>query len=185
MLAPTEISQDLDPVLPEAQERIARNIHIVRGCQVMLDSDLAALYQVETKMLNRAVKRNIERFPPDFMFRLTAEENQFLRRQFGASKTMDDDGRGGRRYLPFAFTELGVSMLSSVLSSSRSVQMNIAVMRTFVRLRHIMSENRELERRIENVEAQQREHGSVLSAVVEEIQEMRLLPDPPKRRIGF
>lgn len=170
-----------EPLLPAVEERIARSIHAIRDRQVMLDADLANLYNVATGALNRAIKRNAERFPQDFMFQLTREEAEALRCQFGIS----NDTRGGRRYLPFAFTELGVAMLSSVLTSPRAVQMNIAIMRTFVRLRQVMAENRELERRIESVELQQREHASIISAVVEEIQDLRQHPEPPRRRIGF
>jgi ORF6N domain len=175
----------VETLLPAGEERIARSIHAIRDRQVMLDSDLADLYDVATKALNRAVKRNAERFPPDFMFRLTREESESLRCQFGASKPDATEARGGRRYLPFVFKELRVAMLSSVLTSPRAVQMNIAIMRTFVRLRQVMAENRELERRIESVELQQREHASIISVVVEEIQDLRQQPEPPRRRIGF
>jgi hypothetical protein len=151
----------------------------------MLDADPAELYGVETKALNRAVKRNAERFPPDFMFQLSKEEAESLRRQIGASNTEDAEARGGRRYLPFAFPKLGVSMLSSVLTSSRAVQMNIAIMRTFVRLRQFMAGHRDLERRMDDVESQQRDQASIIGTVVEEIQDLRLTPEPPRRRIGF
>ena len=176
-MLPVHLSPDtLEPV-------IEQNIFLIRGWQVMLDSALATLYEVETKALNRAVKRNVERFPLDFMFQLTREEALSvpdpLRRQTGTSK------RGGRRYLPYAFTELGVAMLSSVLTSSRAVQMNIEIMRTFVRLRQAIVSHQELERRVYEVEVQQREHAAIISAVVEEIQDLKLLPEPPKRRIGF
>ena len=170
---------------PIVENRIEHSIHPIRERQVMLDADLAELYGVETKALNRAVKRNAERFPPDFMFRLTKEEAESLRRQIGASNLDEPGARGGRRYLPFAFTELGVSMLSSVLTSSRAVQMNIAIMRTFVRLRRIVAGHGDLERRTEDVESQQREHASIISAVVEEIEDMKQAPEPPRRRIGF
>ena len=113
-----------------ALERIERAIVVLRGHRVMLDADLAVLYQVETKALVRAVKRNIARFPTDFMFQLTDDEFEVLRRQFGTSSAW-----GGRRYLPYAFTEQGVAMLSSVLHSKRAVQVNIEIMRAFVRLR--------------------------------------------------
>ncbi len=108
-------------------ERIARSILLIRGHKVMLDADLARLYSVRTFNLNKAVKRNLDRFPQDFMFQLTAEEAAALRFQIGISKT----GRGGRRYLPYAFTEQGVAMLSSVLRSKRAVQVNIEIMRPF------------------------------------------------------
>lgn len=109
-------------------ERIERRILLIRAQKVMLDSDLAELYEVETKMLTRAVRRNAERFPEDFMFQLTTAESQSLRCQFGTS-----NGRGGRRYRPYAFTEQGVAMLSSVLRSPRAVQVNIEIMRAFVK----------------------------------------------------
>ncbi|MCP4195783.1 MAG: ORF6N domain-containing protein, partial [Proteobacteria bacterium] len=108
-------------------EKVARLIKVIRGHKVILDSDLAQLYEVETKAMNRAVRRNIDRFPEDFMFQLTKDE--FLRCQFGTSK-----GHGGRRYYPLVFTEQGVAMLSSILNSPRAIQVNIAIMRTFVQL---------------------------------------------------
>jgi ORF6N domain len=116
--------------LPIPVERIEKTILLIRGQKVILDRDLAELYGVETGALNRAVKRNIQRFPEDFMFQLTGEETERLRCQTGISKR----GRGGRRYLPYVFTEQGVSMLSSVLNSERAIQVNIAIMRIFVRL---------------------------------------------------
>src|SRR5271157_4305739 len=120
--------------VPEQQivprEVIERRIYLIREHKVILDSDLAELYGVETFNLNKAVKRNLDRFPQDFMFQLTREEANVLRFQIGMSKPR---GRGGRRYLPYAFTEQGVAMLSSVLNSRRAVQVNIAIMRTFVR----------------------------------------------------
>ncbi len=113
-------------------EIIERKILLIRGHKVMLDADLAELYEVETFNLNKAVKRNIDRFPEDFMFQLSKEEAASLRFQIGMSKT---EGRGGRRYLPYVFTEQGVAMLSTVLNSERAVKVNIEIMRTFVRLR--------------------------------------------------
>ena len=110
--------------LPVPVELVERRIYLIRGQRVMRDSDLAELYQVPTKVLNQAVRRNYSRFPPDFMFHLTEEEGDSLRSQFVTSNT----GRGGRRYLPYVFTELGVAMLSSVLNSERAVQMNIVIM---------------------------------------------------------
>jgi ORF6N domain-containing protein len=116
-------------------ERVERLIHLARGEKVLLDADLARLYGVETKALNRAVKRNRSRFPQDFMFQLTADDAEALRCQIGTSKA----GRGGRRYLPYAFTEQGVAMLSSVLRSERAVQVNVAIMRAFVGLRRMLA----------------------------------------------
>ena len=115
-------------------ERVERLIHLARGEKVLLDADLATLYGVETKVLNRAVKRNRSRFPQDFMFQLTAEEAANLRCQIGTSSS----GYGGRRYLPYVFTEQGVAMLSNVLRSERAVQVNVAIMRTFVNLRRVL-----------------------------------------------
>ena len=126
----------------------------------MIDSDLAVLYKILTRNLNRAVSRNRDRFPEDFMFRLTPEETEYLRFQFGTS----NEGRGGRRYLPHVFTGHGVAMLSSVLNSSRAVQMNILIIRTFVRMRELSS----------------------IAILADEIDELKRLPPlPPRRRIGF
>ena len=132
----------------------------------MLDSDLAGLYHVETKALNRAVKRNLARFPGDFMFQLTDDEAESLRCQNGTSK----EGRGGRRTLPYAFTEHGVAMLSSVLNSERAVQMNIPIVRAFVRLRQVIATHRELARKMERLETTQKDHAAVLTIVVKDIQ---------------
>jgi hypothetical protein len=174
------------PVLSGASvETIERRIYVIRGLKVMLDRDLAELYQVPTKRLNEAVARHLNRFPSDFMFRLTAEEARALRSQFAASK-----GRGGRRYLPYAFTEHGVAMLSSVLHSERAVEMNILIIRAFVRLRQLLATHKDLARRIEQLEAAQeqhartqKQHASILVAVVQDIQ--RLKNPPPTRAIGF
>ena len=123
-------------------------IYEVRGCKVMLDSDLAKLYGVETKRLNEAVKRNISRFPNHYMFQLTEDEYCSLRSQFATSK----NGKGGRRYMPFVFTEQGVAMLSSVLNSEVAIQMNIKIIDTFVQIRHFALENKELTRRYRELE---------------------------------
>src|SRR5205085_1487035 len=146
---------------------------------------------VLTKNLNLAVRRNIDRFPEDFMFQLSEEEFEDLRLQIATSSS----GHGGRRYLPYAFTELGVAMLSSVLNSKRAVQMNILIMRTFVKLRQILASHTALARRIEKVEATQKDHDAILAIVVNDIetlskdvkQEFRNLKAPSRRksRIGF
>ena len=128
-------------------ENLAQLVFFVRGEKVMLDADLARLYGVTTGNLNKAVKRNQARFPGDFMFQLNDKETENLIFQSGRSK-----GRGGRRHQPYAFTEQGVAMLSSVLNSERAVQVNIAIMRTFVQLRRLMDSNRELARKIEALE---------------------------------
>ena len=161
---------------------IEKHIFTLRGVQVMLDRDLAELYEVPTKSLNLAVRRNKDRFPDDFTFQLTAGEAASLRFQFETSKTT---GRGGRRYPPHAFTEHGVAMLSSVLHSKRAVQMNIIIIRAFIRLREVLAGNKDLARRIEQVEAKVRQHGVVIGIVVDEIKRMKRLPAPRKRRIGF
>ena len=164
-------------------ERIEQAILLIRGQKVMLDNELAALYGVETKSLVRAVKRNIERFPPDFMFQLTVEEFERLRCQLGTSN-MDSSGRGGRRYAPYAFTEQGVAMLSSVLRSPRAVAVNVEIMRAFVRLRRMLASHADLARKLDALE---RKYDAQFKVVFDA---MRQLMQPPeastkKRRIGF
>lgn len=158
-------------------ERIERAILMLRGHRVMLDADLAALYQVETKALVRAIKRNIERFPADFMFRLSEDEFENLRRQFGTSSSW-----GGRRYLPYAFTEQGVAMLSSVLRSSRAVRVNIEIMRAFVRLRQMLQANTELAKKLLALE---KKYDVQFRVVFDAIRELMASPDKPGKRIGF
>jgi hypothetical protein len=150
----------------------------IRGHRVMLDSDLAELYGVTTFNLNKAVKRNISRFPEDFMFQLTEEEAASLRFQIGMSKPK---GRGGRRYLPYAFTEQGVAMLSSVLRSRRAVQVNITIMRAFVRLREMIASHKDLTRRLNNLE---RKYDAKFKIVFDAIREL-MAPAKPNQRIGF
>ncbi len=160
-------------------EVIDRRIYLIRRQRVMLDADLASLYGVETKTLNRATKRNRDRFPKDFMFLVTAAEARSLRYQFGTS----NGHRGGRRYLPYAFSEQGVAMLSSVLNSPRAIQVNIVIMRAFVKLRHVMATHEELSRRIDELEGK---HDAKFRVVFDAIR--RLMgppPAPPKRQIGF
>jgi phage regulator Rha-like protein len=128
-------------------ERIERSILLIRGHKVILDAELASLYGVETKQLIRAVKRNLPRFPDDFMFQLNEEESENLRFHFGTSSQW-----GGRRYPPYAFTEQGVAMLSSVLRSKRAVQVNIEIIRAFVRLRQMLASNKELAKRLDELE---------------------------------
>ncbi len=130
-----------------AVEQIENSILILRGQKVMLDSDLAEMYEVETKVLNQAVQRNIERFPDDFMFQLTLKEYDVLK-----SQTVTSNARGGRRTPPYAFTEQGVAMLSSVLRSDRAVSVNIEIMRAFVRLRSMLASHADLARKVESLE---------------------------------
>jgi hypothetical protein len=157
---------------------IHQKIFFVRGTRVMLDADLARLYGVATKSLNKAVKRNANRFPGDFMFQLSPKEMQSLRFQAGTSKA----GRGGRRYVPYVFTEQGVAMLSSVLRSSRAVQVNVAIMRTFVRLREMLTTHEELRRRIDALE---KRYDARFQAVFDTIRQMLETPIPAKKPIGF
>ena len=149
----------------------------------MVDADLADLYQVETSNLNKAVKRNLDRFPNDFMFQLTREEALALRFQTGISN--DGSGRGGRRYLPFVFTEHGVAMLSSVLNSARAVQINILIIRAFMKLREMLASHKDLARKVERLEFQQKNQGQQLGAVCRLINSLIAVPAKPKRAIGF
>ncbi|MEO8096377.1 MAG: ORF6N domain-containing protein [Acidobacteriota bacterium] len=167
--------------LPVPVEMIQRRIHKIRGCRVMLDTELAELYQVPTSRLNEAVKRNKKRFPADFMFQLTEGEAESLISQNAMSKKR----RGGRRTLPYAFTEHGVAMLSSVLHSQRAIQMNILIVRVFVKIREMLASHRHLAARVEKLEGTQKQHDSIIALLADEIDAMRRIPDVPKRRIGF
>ena len=145
----------------------------------MLDSDLAMLYGVETREIVQAVKRNIGRFPDDFMFQLAVEEFELLKSQSVISKPV---GRGGRRYIPYAFTEQGVAMLSSVLNSERAIKVNIEIMRSFVRLRQMLSSNAELARKLAALE---KKYDIQFKAVFDAIRQLMAPPVKPGRRIGF
>lgn len=148
----------------------------------MLDSDLAELYEVPTRRLNEQIRRNLSRFPEDFMFQLSKEEAAALRSQIATSKT----GRGGRRYLPYVFTEQGVAMLSSVLNSERAIQVNIIIKRAFVRLRELLATHHDLARKIEALEKKYATHDVQFKVVFEAIRKlMTPAPVPAKRRIGF
>jgi hypothetical protein len=162
------------------EELIERRIYFIRGRKVMVDSDLAGLYQVATKALNQAVKRNSERFPADFTFQLTPDESDSLR-----SQSVTSNGRGGRRYLPLVFTEHGVGMLSSVLSSPRAVQMNILIIRTFIRMREILSSHENLAVRMDQLESTQQFHASVINTLAEESKGLKRPPESATRAIGF
>ncbi len=169
------------------EENIASVIYLIRGEKVMLDMDLAALYGVSTKRMKEAVRRNIERFPDDFMFELTKVEYDNWSVQFESSNI----GRGGTRYLPFAFTEQGVAMLSGVLKSEQAVAVNIAIMRTFVQMRKFMLSNIELNQRVEKLEHLIFEHLHEYSDEIKDIYEAltQLMQDKeekePRRSIGF
>ncbi len=160
-------------------ERIARAILIICREKVMLDSDLATLYGVTTGNLNKAVKRNAGRFPTDFMFQLDAEEVANLKFQFGISSW------GGRRRLPYAFTEQGVAMLSSVLNSERAVKVNIAIMRAFVKLRQTLESNRESAEKFSELERRVGVHDDEIAAILEAIRQLMAPPEKPRREIGF
>jgi ORF6N domain len=156
---------------------IERRIYFVRNQRVMTDTDLAVLYRVPTKAFNQAVRRNLMRFPADFMFQLTSDETENLRSQFVTSSW------GGRRYLPFVFTEQGVAMLSSVLKSDRAIQVNIAIMRAFVKLRELLATHQELALRLGELEVKFHKHDGQIREVFDAIR--ALLAGQPKRPIGF
>jgi hypothetical protein len=175
-----------------APGEIARAILVLRGHRVLLDAELAALYGVTTKRLNEQVKRNAARFPADFIFRLTPTETVALNRSQNATGSQK---HRTPRLLPYAFTEHGVAMLSSVLNSERAVQMSILVVRAFVKLREVLASHRDLARKIERLEGTQKDHGAVLSIVINDIQdlgkhvanEFKKMRSPRRRkpRIGF
>lgn len=177
-MAKDKISEEIQLV---TLDTIERKIFIAHGHKVLLDSDLALLYGVTTFNLNKAVKRNIGRFPEDFMFQLTAEEWDSLTFQNGISKS----GRGGRRTAPYVFTEQGVAMLSSVLNSERAISVNIAIMRAFVNMRKILVTNEDVSRKLTEVEDKLGEHDENFKKVFTAI---RLLMNPPQdspRQIGY
>ena len=158
-------------------EHIEQSILLIRHQKVMLDADLAALYGVETKQLIRAVKRNLPRFPNDFMFQLNKTEFENLRFHFGTSSQW-----GGRRYTPYAFTEQGVAMLSSVLRSERAIQVNIEIIRAFVRLRRILASHAALARKLDALE---KKYDAQFKVVFDAIRELMKPPESKKRPIGF
>jgi hypothetical protein len=161
------------PVIPP--ERIASRIYLIRGEKVMLDSDLAELYGVTTAALNQAVKRNPERFPGDFMFQINQLEFEALISQI----VISNGGRGGRRKLPYLFTEQGVAMLSSILRSKRAAQVNVAIMRTFVRIRQILASNRDLARKVQ-------EHDRQIATLFDTVEQLLTPPSPAKKHsIGY
>ena len=173
-----KISTDENAMIPS--EFIERRIFIIRGFKVMIDDDLAELYQVSTKRLKAAVRRNKGRFPDDFMFQFTREEFRSLRTQFASLKI----GRGGQGYLSYAFTEQGVAMLSSILRSDRAVAVNIAIMRTFVRLRQILASNKELAEKVGEMEKKYDKQFKIVFDVLKQ-----LMGPPPEdadeRPFGF
>jgi len=186
------MSKEIIPI-----ERIAQSIYRFRGQKVMLDFDLATLYGVETRILNQAVKRNHERFPPDFMF-LTPAEVRFLRSHLSILNRQAIDTEGlettssqfvmssrAARYRPYAFTEQGVAMLSSVLNSERAVKVNIAIMRAFVKLRQTLETNRELARKFSELKRHVDKHDEEIAGIIEAIRQLMAPPQKPRREIGF
>jgi hypothetical protein len=162
------------------RERVAQSIRWIRGQKVLLDSDLADLYGVATKSLNQAVKRNRARFPDDFMFQLNRDETRLLRSQFVTLK------RGEHlKYRPYAFTEQGIAMLSSVLKSERAVKVNIAIMRAFVKLRQMLNVNRELAQKFSELERRVGKHDEDITAILEAIRQLMAPPEKSRREIGF
>jgi hypothetical protein len=182
-------------------EQIALQIRHFRGEKVLLDFDLAKLYGVATKVLNQAVKRNRDRFPDDFMFQLTADEALVLRSQTVTSSLKGAENQGvtknwsqfvttsrkyrGTKYRPYAFTEQGIAMLSSVLHSKRAVKVNIAIMRAFVKLRWVLETNRELARKFSELERRVDKHDEEIAAILEAIRQLMGPPEKPRREIGF
>jgi hypothetical protein len=169
------------PARAPAAERVGQFILLIRRQRVLLDEDLAALYGVETRVLLQAVKRNFERFPSDFMFELSAPEWTALRSQSVTSKL----GSGGRRYAPYAFTEQGVAMLSSVLNSDRAIAVNIAIMRAFVRIRRLLETDRALARKFDRIERRLASHDEAIVGILSAIRQLMMPPDPKRRGIGF
>ena len=171
---------------PFPPDHIASRILFVRGQKVMLDADLAELYGVPTRTLAQAVKRNMKRFPSDFMFQITDQELTILKSQIVTSRSVLGTGWGGRRKPVNAFTEQGVAMLSSTLRSDRAIAANIAIMRAFVRLREIVSANAELANKLDELERRVSGHDEAITRIVQAIRELAAPPDSrPARRIGF
>ena len=164
-------------------ERITSKIFLLRGEKILIDRDLAELYGVEVKQLNRAVRRNLERFPVDFMLKLNKEETENLRCQIGTSSW------GGRRYLPLAFTEQGVAMLSSVLNSERAVQVNIAIMRAFVQMRKFLQSSDALAKKFNELEKETKKRFAKqqeqIKIIFDAIKELMIEKEKPKSKIGF
>jgi phage regulator Rha-like protein len=167
---------DLVPI-----ERIERAILVIRGHKVLLDADLATLYGVETRRLNEQVKRNIDRFPDDFMFQLTKQEFENLKSQFATSSR----GWGGKRKIPFVFTEHGALMAASVLNSQKAIEMSILIVRVFVKLRGILSTHKQLATKLAELERKLSTHDEQIVILFEAIRELMTPPTKPKRRIGF
>lgn len=161
---------------------LAQRIHVVRGQKVMLDADLAGLYGVPTKVLNQAVKRNVERFPADFLFQLSADEQRALRSQ---PVTSNGGARGGRRYAPWAFTEHGALMAATVLNSARAVEMSVFVVRAFVQLREFLATHRELAVKLDELERKLSTHDQAIAGLIDAIRQLTATPPRQSCPIGF
>ena len=172
--------------LPIPPSFLERRIYILREQQIMIDSDLAELYNVSTKRLNEAVRRNQARFPKDFIFQITKNELKGLRFQSATSNLRSQfatSSYGGRRYFPYAFTEHGVAMLSSILKSKKAIEMNILIIRAFIKMRQLLAANADVSKRLTKVEDLQKLHHQVLTGVVQDIKKIK---NPPKTNaIGF
>jgi hypothetical protein len=162
-------------------ERVERRIYLIRGQKVMLDRDIAELYGVETKALKQAVRRNMARFPEDFMFELTNKEFQNWRSQFVTSNS----DRIGLRWKPFAFTEQGIAMLSGIIQSPKAVQVNIMIMRAFVKIRQMIFAHKDLAQKIKELEGRVGGHDQQIKGLFDAIQKMVEVEEQPKKRIGF
>lgn len=171
---------DKEATVPLPIEDISSRILVIRGQRVMLDADLAMLYGVSTKALNQAVKRNLRRFPPDFMLQLTENELELLRSQIVTSK-----GRGGRRYAPYVFTEHGAVMLASVLNSDQAVDVSIFVVRAFVQLREMLSVHKELAAKFNELERKLSSHDQAIAGLINAIRQLMSSPEPKNHPIGF
>ena len=161
------------------EEKIINKIYLIRGMKVMLDFELSELYETETKQLKRQVRRNIERFPDDFMFELTTKEFSDLRSQFGTSSW------GGTRYIPMAFTEQGVAMLSSVLNSSTAIKVNIQIIRVFTRMKEMLLTNKDILLKLEQLENKVSRHDENIQMIFEALKQLLTPPLKPRKRIGF
>ena len=162
-----------------AEEFVMQKIYLIRGQKVMIDSDLSELYQVETKRLNEQVSRNIERFPDDFMFQLTQDEFENLKSQIATSSW------GGRRKLPYAFTEQGVAMLSGVLNSPTAIRVNVQIIRVFTKMRELLMTNKDILLQLEKMEKKLTKHDEDIILIFQYLKKLLNPPQPPRERIGF
>ena len=172
-------------IMPKKETSLVKPVEprilVLRGQKVILDRDLANLYEVPVKRLNEQAKRNAERFPADFLFQLTPEEYEILRSQIATSKP----GSGGRRYPPYAFTEHGTIMAATVLNSQRAIEMSVFVVRAFVRLRKLFATNRELAEKVTEQDRRLKTHDGTIRQIIDAIKELTSPPATPRKRIGF